>query len=273
MVKFKKFLLCSFSILIASGWQPAFGTTNYETITIGTGASAKTAIYEVHGYRFDVGTPVNVRIQTTRTDWADAYGHAYSVLTTAIPGFSLQYEDLPIWDTAPGELFPRDYFHTVAFAEIDTGDNLYDAVAIGYDIQWDPSDPNDNGTFISCISDVYSVDFDSSTGDITGISIGSGSIIADTCDNQTISTGLIIMNTNEWPSLFGGTPPQDMQEHWVIHEFTHLLGVGHLSIYSPTGECISMMTQTISDSPCDTMPAPTDYIDTDLELLRQLGYR
>ncbi len=262
MVKFnKKFLWCSFSILLASSGQLAFGTTIHQPISAGV----RTATYEVHGYRFDVGTPVNLRTQTTHFT-GEAYNHANTVLTTAIPGLSLQVVPSPIGSG-------NDYAHTVGIAEIDTGDNLYDAVAIGYYIQWDPSDPNDNGTFISCISDVYSMDFDSSTGDITGISIGSGSIVADTCDNQTINIGLIIMNTNRWPGLFGGTPPQDAQEHWLIHEFTHLLGVGHIIDLAPSHWCTSMMTRTISKHPCNAKPTPTDYIDTDLELLRELGYR
>jgi len=251
MVKFNKLLLCSFSIAIASSGQLAFGTTNYETITIGTGASAKTAVYKVHDYSFDVGTPVKLRTQTTHFT-GEAYNHANTVLTTAIPGLSLQVDPSPIGSG-------NDYAHTVGIAEIDTGENFYDAAAIGF-----------NSSLQSCAS--YSTwDFDSS-GHLIGISLGS-STITDTCDNQTISTGLIIMNTNRWPGLFGGTPPQDAQEHWLIHEFTHLLGVGHIWSLAPGDWCTSMMAQVVVHSPCDTMPAPTNYIDTDLELLHELGYR
>jgi len=249
VVKFNKLLFCSFSIAMASGGQSAFGTTTHQQVSAGV----RTATYEVHGYRFDVGTPVNVRTQTTHFT-GEAYNHADSVLTTTIVGLSLQLDSSPIGSG-------NNYAHTVGIAEIDTGENFYDAAAIGF-----------NNNLQSCAS-YNTLDFDSSTGHLTGISIGSSSIITNTCDNQTISTGLIIMNTNRWPSLFGGTPPQDAQEHWLIHEFTHLLGVGHITDFSQSGECISMMTRTISELPCNTMPTPTDYIDTDLELLRQLGYR
>jgi len=247
MVKFNKFLLCSFSILMASGGQAAFGTTTLQTVSAGV----RTATYGVHGYRFDVGTLVNVRTKTEHFT-GGAYNQAYSVLTTAISGLSLQVDPSPIGSG-------NNYAHTVGIAEIDTGENFYDAAAIGF-----------NNNLQSCTS-YNTLDFDSSTGHLTGISLGSSSIITNTCDNQTISTGLIIMNTNRWPSLFGGTPPQDAQEHWLIHEFSHLLGVGHIRSLTPGSRCISMMTQTISGS-CNTMPTPTDYIDTDLELLGQLGY-
>jgi len=248
VIKFNNLLLCSFPILIASGGQSAFGTTTLQTVSAGV----RIAGYEVHGYRFDVGTPVKLRTQTTHFT-GGAYNHAYSVLTTAISGLSLQLDSSPIGSG-------NNYAHTVGIAEIDTGENFYDAAAIGF-----------NNNLQSCTS-YNTLDFDSSTGHLTGISLGSSSIITNTCDNQTISTGLIIMNTNRWPSLFGGTPPQDAQEHWLIHEFSHLLGVGHIWSLTPGSSCTSMMTKVILDSPCDTMPTPTDYIDTDLELLRQLGY-
>ncbi len=248
MVKFNKLLFCSFSIAMASGGQAAFGTTTLQTVSAGV----RTAGYEVHSYLFDVDTPINLRTQTTHFT-GEAYNNANTVLTTAIPGLSLQVDPSPIGSG-------NNYAHTVGIAEIDTGENFYDAAAIGF-----------NNNLQSCAS-YNTLDFDSS-GDLIGISIGSSSIITNTCDNQTISTGLIIMNTNRWPRLFGGEPPPDAQEHWLIHEFTHLLGVGHIRSLAPDSRCISMMTQTILDPPCDTMPTPTDYIDTDLELLRQLGYR
>ena len=242
-----KFLWCSFSLLIASSGQLAFGTTTYQPVSAGV----RTATYKVHGYRFDVGTSVKLRTQTTHFT-GEAYNHANTVLTTAIPGLSLQVDPSPIGSG-------NDYAHTVGIVEIDTGENFYDAASIGF-----------NNSLQNCAS-YNTLDFDSS-GYLTGISLGS-STITDTCDNQTISIGLIIMNTNRWPGFFGGTPPQDAQEHWLIHEFTHLLGVGHITELAPSHWCTSMMTRTISIYPCNAMSTPTDYIDTDLELLHELGYR
>ncbi len=246
MVKFNKLVISTVSILIASGGQQAFGTTTYQQVSAGV----RTASYEVHSYRFDVGTPVNVRTQTAHFT-GEAYNHAYSVLTTAISGLSLQVDPLPIGSG-------NNYTHTVGIAEIDTGENFYDAASIGF-----------NNNLQGCAS-YNSLNFDGN-GHLTGISLGS-STITDTCDNQTISTGLIIMNTNRWPRLFGGVPTMDAQEHWLIHEFSHLLGVGHIVTLAPSDECISMMTDTILVGTCYGV-VPTDYIDTDLELLRQLGYR
>jgi hypothetical protein len=233
----------------------------------------------VHSYRFDVDTPIKLRTQTTHFS-GEAYNHAGSVLSAAIPKLSFQVEELPIIDIADKNdpdadeeeppLRPRDYLHTVAVAEIDTGENLYNAAAIGLYVYIDPNDPKDIGTFKPCTSLSY-FDFDDSTGEITGVTLGP-STITDICDKQKISTGLIIMNTNNWLGLFGGSVPSlDAQKHWLVHEFTHLLGVGHIVTLAPSSECISMMTETILLYPCYRV-VPTDYIDTDLELLGQLGY-
>ncbi len=274
--------LSVFSMLIASAvMQQAFGGPG----TLSSNVTSSTAKYSDYEYTFDVSTPVNVRIMTEHlTD--TAYVNAVSTLTNAVVGLSFVHDS-----NAPQTFdHSQSYANTVIFVEIDTNENIYTAAAVGY-----------NNALQAC-ADITNIALDSNDQYLTAISFANSIGVTDICDNQTISTGLIIFNPNDWniifnsgglrdPVNFGAStqldsaanlwlPPLAEQTHWIVHEFTHLLGLGHIFRVQIPGTsppiylshtCSSMMTDTLFEH-CETEPAPTTYTNDDLDLLDQLGY-
>ncbi len=272
--------LSVFLIFIASSGQLAFGGV----IGLGTLSSTvagSTAVYEDYEYTFDVTTPVNVRIMTEHITDA-AYANAASTIMNAVSGLNLVHDS-----NAPQTFdHSQSYANTVIFVEIDTNENFYTAVAVGF-----------NNALQAC-ADITNIDFDTAGEYLTGISFAGSNGVTDVCDDQTINTGLIIFNPNDWnttfkpggyrdPVNFGSSeqfdsaanlwlPPLAEQTYWIVHEFTHLLGLGHIEMVLQGNQyssvtCSSMMTQTLF-KPCEAVPAPTTYTNDDLDLLDQLGY-
>ncbi len=273
--------LSVFSLLIASGGlQQAFGGVVGLEILSST-VTGSTAEYEDYEYTFDVSTPVNVRIMTGHITQL-AYESAVSTVMNAVAGLSFAHDS-----NAP-QTFNHSlgYANTVIFVEIDTNENFYTAAAVGF-----------NNALQAC-AEITNIDFDTAGEYLTGISFANSNGVTDVCDDQIINTGLIIFNTNDWniifnpgglryPANFGASaqydsatnlwlPPLAEQTHWVVHEFTHLLGLGHIEAVPIQGNtapfrsitCPSMMTETLFEH-CEAEPAPTIYTTDDLNVLDQ----
>jgi hypothetical protein len=247
-----------------------------------------TALYQGMVYTFNVANIVNIRRMTAHfTD--QAYINAGTTLANAIHGLSFQL--------APLQTFGGNYDSTVIFVEMDTGENLFDAVAIGF-----------NNNLQNCTT-YNSLRLDPTGQFLQEITFGSGGArLSGFCDNQRINRGLIVFNTNNWnamfspngtrdPARFGATrvnanankvgvpplwlPPLAEQQHWITHEMTHLLGLGHIITLGLHGICESVMIKGLIQTQytiggtvdCNTSPAPLNYTNEDIDLLRQLGYQ
>ncbi len=247
-----------------------------------------TALYQGMVYTFDVANIVNIRRMTPHfTD--QAYTNAGTTLTNAIRGLSFQL--------APLQTFGGNYDNTVIFVEMDTGENIYDAVAMGFNNNLQACTTFNTLALDSTGQFLQEVTFTSSRGGLSGF-----------CDNQRINKGLIVFNTNNWntmfspngtrdPARFGAArvnanankvgvpalwlPPLAEQQHWIIHEMTHLLGLGHIITLGLHGICESIMIKGLISAwytnggtvDCKTAPAPLNYTNEDIDLLRQLGYQ
>ncbi|ALG66588.2 hypothetical protein [Beggiatoa leptomitoformis] len=195
------------------------------------------------------------------------------------PSVTVQFQIDSITNLAP------PYNNTVIFYEMNTGESQYSAAAMGI-----------NAIGQTCFNNV------TLTPDVTysyfvSVQLANNIQPSQNCEYQTISSGLVMFNTIAWNSIFsaGGSrdpqnfgyprvqnssllwlPPLPEQTHWILHEFTHLLGLGHILrdkygvFLLPTPDsCASVMTDTLFGN-CSSLPAPTNYTADDLNLLNKL---
>lgn len=229
--------------------------------------------YEVYHYRFAKNSTINAYISQTPHFSSNAY---LAVASDIIGATGINF--------VPNPIFSGSYRNTVIFSEMDTGENSYLAVAIAFDNSFEPCTSFNSITVAS----------DGTT--ITGLSFGSGALTSN-CTGETVDSGLIVFNTNFWNAVFSPTgtrgdgtwdaaaglwvPPINVQRNLILHEFSHLLGLGHA--VNPTdpfnfltqGNCNSIMVRNIVGTfitPTCTGSVPNAYWTHDRNVLGQIGY-
>lgn len=229
-------------------------------------------IYQVYHYRFAKGSTINAYINQTPHFSSSAY---LAVASDIIGATGINF--------VPNPTFNGSYRNTVIFSEMDTGENRYLAVAVGF------NDRLENCTDID--PPIVAPD------GITIIGFTASATLNDNCGGDIIDTGLIVFNTNIWNAIFSPTgtrkdgiwdasaglwtPPLDVQKNLILHEFSHLLGLGHAldplnpdSVFTQ-GSCNSIMAKNIAGThltPNCTGTVPNAYWTHDRNVLGQIGY-